>query len=168
MYANSTDESGEVTELLYYCDYGSCQAIENVYTKKGSKTVGTVSLDGGEFSLKYDLDSGKTSKLNLPYGTYALELYGDKVDLEVAENQKGGVDHAISYVDPNSEIEYILTVNLTDSGSAVAPDGEGIDITDYDEDDFALLLENMGGELIGVLLEIEEVREFIASFYWMF
>lgn len=115
----------------------------------------TVRLDFEDVNLK------KTSALGLPYGVFTLEAEGQRVELEVAKGEDGGTDHTLRLPDDfyMDDVGYVdgleFTLNTSDKKSTAAkPRGKAVDISDYDEEELAELINDISAELEDVFADV--------------
>ena len=136
--------------------------ILNTYTQKGQAYTGELSYTSphdGTIICAYDLDAGKKSPLGIPYGTYQVDVSHDDISitLEVAKGSKGGTNHILTlrgneYVfDDFNRMD--ITINTTDKSSATKPGGTAVDITDYSDEEYDELLEELSAGFYQNLME---------------
>ena len=166
--AKGTESSGR-TEVFYAkAGTETMNLMEHTYTKNGDTYNGrfTISYENDDyapytgvvykdgFTLDYNYDSGKTSVLGIPYGTYTLSVtrFGEtrSISLSVAAGAGGGVDHTLSmdmgdeYYKENGFRRISLIVNATDHCSFSKPTQTPVDISNYSQDEFETLFNNLG------------------------
>lgn len=184
-YTNTNDSlvyesafaDGQTGESLYLFNGGIVPLYERMHTQTDSGVSGMIRLydnignigslgyyySSDYLAVSYDIQSGKTSPLGIPYGDYTVSYsdgYG-QISLSVHDGANGGVDHVLildelfggSYNMPD-HLE--LTVNATSGTSAAWPNVAPVDVTNYSDEEmsalFGSIVDSMQGDVLGNLM----------------
>lgn len=134
---------------------------ENYYEKDKNGLTGYIDIDGSQ--LKYeDVDTKKQSPLGMYYGQYSVE----DMKITIGDDGNSGTDHVFTSDYAGTDIKVII--NASAKGTAEKPSGTEVDITDYDEDDFEALSEELGTDFMNYFYENETLQQLYNDYYYYF
>lgn len=134
---------------------------ENYYEKDKNGLTGYIDIDGSQ--LKYeDVDTKKQSPLGMYYGQYSVE----DMKIIIGDDGNSGTDHVFTSDYAGTDIKVII--NASAKGTAEKPSGTEVDITDYDEDDFEALSEELGTDFMNYFYENETLQQLYNDYYYYF
>jgi len=166
IYVQVTDHD---ISALIHDEKGGNVTLTGTY-KEVEKGVysGTLQMDmGGEVGLLFAFDSMDTGHKmgDMPYGHYemTMAMQGQEMTIyfDVTGSQGGGSDLAIHFSAPaldTAEFELstlVINIHSTDKPSSItAPISPQVDVTDYTEEDFNALGEELSDAAMGLLFKL--------------
>ena len=168
-----TDQN--VKEQIFIAENGANQVrIDNAATVSNQKWTGTASVGTpyGALPVNYDLDMSKHSELGFPYGTVSVSLssFGEDINFEIVtqDGESSSTDMIVKLQGLERLTESVLssleiTVNTTDTSTAEQPSGVKVDISDYTEEDYAALQEELLPKIVNAVTSTPAVMGIIMS-----
>ncbi len=160
VYENTGDRDGKhVTGFGINSRNAACR-IANEYAIDQNRCSGRFYIeDAGNgttyFSLEYDTENNGRSTLDIPFGNYSFYIPDADADISIAVTKGSGSDgdkHEITVKGVRDAFNGMtdtisITVKATESGTAVRSDAPIVDITDYTQEEFDKLGENLARQL---------------------
>ncbi|MDD6196433.1 MAG: zinc-ribbon domain-containing protein [[Clostridium] aminophilum] len=138
------EDGAQTTDCI---SFGENFSFCNSFTKNGSVCSGSMSFNN--YKLNYNnVDTSKPSVLGIFYGSYNAE----GVTLEVKE-----ADNATDY-----EVKVMgatINLNATNSSTAVKPEGDVVDISNYTEEDYQNLVMELSNDFQQLMMSDPNLQE---------